>query len=320
MLPVPNYHYQMPCFYSSTLFHQRAIFTISIFSVSPLGKFKIAALFIVHLLCSSLSNALLMNKGNLITCLIVSLLKFSLMIARCVIRFTECVLIISPSTHRIKIKLSCPCRGCINFHSLRATYACDHKLLWSADFMFCAVCRATPLQSSSKVTHPPTFLLSMCDYITLASSPPLRAPSETVPGVGVCVQSRPFSLSMGCYWWGEVIDLPAVLTGTLWINQTVGKTQPAIPPLSRLKFHFISFIYGGSALFRTPPLSNLTLKYCYSNPPFIKCYGNWYTSRSLFTPLFPGNILHPPTLLETSPCLCLVVEVKMWGVFELTGS
>lgn len=45
------------------------------------------------------------------------------------------------------------------------------------------------------------------------------------------------------------MDPPAVLTGTLKINQTVGKTQPAIPPISTLNCHFISFIYGGFALF-----------------------------------------------------------------------
>lgn len=140
-----------------------------------------------------------------------------------------------------------------------------------------------------KQTHPPTetFLLSMCDYITPASSPPLCEPSEPVPGVGVGVESRPFSLSMGCYWWGEVMDLPAVLTGTLRINQTVGKTQPAIPPLSRLNCHFISFIYGGSALFWTPPLSILPLKTLlfFFFLPYIVLWQPIYTPI-LHSPLF----------------------------------
>lgn len=99
----------------------------------------------------------------------------------------------------------------------------------------------------------------MCNYITPVSSPPPREPSD-LPRVGVGVESGPFPLSVGCYWWGEVMDLPAVFTGILRINQTVGKPQPAIPPLSRLNCHFISFIYGGSALLWTPPLSNLPLK------------------------------------------------------------
>lgn len=129
-----------------------------------------------------------------------------------------------------------------------------HRLVSCAECVLCCTL-SYPLHSSPKITHPPaeTFLLSMCDYITPAPHPPLSEPSKLVPGVGVGVESRPFSLSMGCYWWGEVIDLPAVLTGTLRINQTVGKTQPAIPPLSRLNCHFIRFIYGGFALFWKPP-------------------------------------------------------------------
>lgn len=102
-----------------------------------------------------------------------------------------------------------------------------------------------------------------------------------VPGVVVGVESRPFPLSLGCYWWGEVMDLPTVLAGTLRINQTVGETRPAIPPLSRLNRHFISFIYGGSALFWTPPLS-YSLRKCRnsSSPSPIYCYGNPYTPQS----------------------------------------
>lgn len=38
-----------------------------------------------------------------------------------------------------------------------------------------------------------------------------------------------------------------------------GYHQPAILPLSRLSCHFISFIYGGSVLFWTPPFSKLPL-------------------------------------------------------------
>lgn len=131
----------------------------------------------------------------------------------------------------------------------------------------------------------------MCDYITLASSPPLREPSEPVPGVGVGLASRPFSLSVGCYWWGEVMDLPTVLTGTLRINQTVGKTQPAIPPLSRLNCHFISFIYGGSALFWTPPLSNLPLKMLlFFFPPLQSAMATHIHPYPSFLPFsFPGK-------------------------------
>lgn len=129
----------------------------------------------------------------------------------------------------------------------------------------------------------------MCDYITLASSPPLSEPSELVPGVGVGVESRPFSLSVGCYWWGEVMDLPAVLTGTLRINQTVGKTQPAIPPLSRLNCHFISFIYGGSALFWTHPLSNLPLKMLL----FFFFLPNKVLWQPIYTPVLLSSLFFP---------------------------
>lgn len=183
-----------------------------------------------------------------------------------------------------------------------------------------------PLHSSPKITHPPaeTFLLSMCDYITLASHPPLSEPSELVPGVGVGVESRPFSLSMGCYWWGEVMDLPAVLTGTLRINQTVGKTQPAIPPLSRLNCHFIRFIYGGSALFQNPPLFFLPLKMpvVFFFVPYTVLWQPW--PSSLIPPFFPVNAtILPPTHLPGKDCslpksgLHGSEEVSSLGVYSL---
>lgn len=134
----------------------------------------------------------------------------------------------------------------------------------------------------------------MCDYIMPDFPPPLSEPSEPVPEAGVSEEGRPFPLSMGCYWWGEVMDLPAVLTGILRINQTVGKTQPAIPPFSRLKCHFISFIYGGSALFWTP-LSVLPLKIplVFSFLPYIVLWQPTYTM--VLSSGNPGVL--PPTYL-----------------------
>lgn len=188
-------------------------------------------------------------------------------------------------------------------------HACDCCNVLS---VFCAVHWATPC-SYPKATHPPTetFLLSMCDYISPASSPH----SEPVPGVGVGVESGPFSLSIGCYWWGEVMDLPAALTGTLRIHQTVGKTQPAIPPLSRLNCHFISFIYGSAALFWTPPLSVLPLKTLLFF--FFLTYVLLW--QPIYTPvLFPGKHISLPHIFSRIiPCLSLVyVEVKMWAAWE----
>lgn len=181
-----------------------------------------------------------------------------------------------------------------------------------------------PLHSSPKVTHPPaeTFLLSMCDYIMPASPPPLSEPSELVPGVGVGVEGRPFSLSMGCYWWGEVMNLPAVLTGTLRINQTVGKTQPAIPPFSRLKCHFISFIYGGSALFWTPPLSFLPLKIplFFFLLPYIVLWQPIYTPVLLSFFFSSWKSQYSPSHTsswELFPRLTLFyMEVKRWAACE----
>lgn len=162
----------------------------------------------------------------------------------------------------------------------------------------------------------------MCDYITPVSSPPLRDPSELVPRVGVGVENGPFPLSVGCYWWGEVMDLPTVFTGILRINQTVGKAQPAIPPLSRLNCHFISFIYGGSALLWTPPLSNLPLKMLLfffflpykvlwqpiHTPVYLSSFFSWKTL----------SLLHICT--GTSAWLTADnVEVKMWAAWEPTA-
>lgn len=149
----------------------------------------------------------------------------------------------------------------------------------------------------------------MCDYITPASSPPLSEPSEPVPGVGVGVEGRPFSLSMGCYWWGEVMDLPTVLTGTLRINQTVGKTQPAIPPLSRLNCHFISFIYGGSALFWTPPLSILPLKMplLFFFLPYIVLW------QPIYAPVLPSSLFsRKHSILSTTQLFPACVFMWTW--------
>lgn len=87
------------------------------------------------------------------------------------------------------------------------------------------------------------------------------------------------------------MDLPAVLTGILRINQTVGKTQPAIPPLSRLNCHFISFIYGGSALIWTPPLSVLPVKMLlfFFFLPYKVLWQPIYTPVLLFSLFFPGK-------------------------------
>lgn len=127
-----------------------------------------------------------------------------------------------------------------------------------ADSVLCCTF-SYPLHSFAQSNPSPTWDVFALDVWLHYSS--FLSPTEWAFWVGPRgVESRPFSLSMGCYWWGEVMDLPAVLTGTLRINQTVGKTQPAIPPLSRLNCHFISFIYGGSALFWTPPLFILPQK------------------------------------------------------------
>lgn len=64
------------------------------------------------------------------------------------------------------------------------------------------------------------------------------------------------------------MDLPAVLTGTLRINQTVGETQPPILPLSRLKCHFIIFIYGGYCSLLDPSSLPLKTLLFYSPPSY----------------------------------------------------
>ncbi len=206
---------------------------------------------------------------------------------------------------------------CIHFHGMWDAYACDRELLQCADYVLRCTFAWLPWGNPS-----PTWDISAL-YVWLhypASSPLLSEPSELVPGVGVGVESRPFSLSMGCYWWGEVMDLPAVLTGTLRINQTVGKTQPAIPPLSRLNCHFISFIYGGSALFWTPPLSILPLKM----PPFfffLPYRVLWQPTYTLvlLSSLFPGKICLPHIFPGIIPHISLVyVEVKIWAACEPT--
>lgn len=241
-----------------------------------------------------------MNEVRLINHLRECVLTHSLTIAPCVNWLSECTLMFAPSTHRMRIKTAVSMWEMATASNWKACHL--HIWLWVA--AMCWVCSVLyvelhPLHSSSKATHPPTetFLLSMCDYITPASSPPLSEPSELVPGVSVGVESRLFTLSMGCYWWGEVMDLPAVLTGTLRINQTVGKTQPAIPHLSRLNCHFISFIYGGSALFWTPALSVLSLKtqLFFFFLPYIVLWQPIYTPV-LFSSLFPGKpSILPPT-------------------------
>lgn len=158
----------------------------------------------------------------------------------------------------------------------------------------------------------------MCDYITPASSPPTEGAllSRSLGWVSDW-QAGLFPLSVGCYWWGEVMDLPTVLAGTLRINQTVGKTQPAIPPLSRLNCHFISFIYGGSALFWTPPLSSLPLKMLlFFFPPLQSAMATHIHPYPSFLPSFFSwkTFLLPHILPGTSPCFSVpYVEVKMWA-------
>lgn len=77
------------------------------------------------------------------------------------------------------------------------------------------------------------------------------------------------------------MDGPAGLPG---INQIVGETQPAIPPLSRLNCHFISFIYGGSS--ETPPLSSLPRKML----PFFFFPLLRSAMATNTHPFFPGNL------------------------------
>lgn len=123
------------------------------------------------------------------------------------------------------------------------------------------------------------------------------------------------------------MDPPAMFTGTLRINQTVGKTQPAILPLSRLNCHFISFIYGGSALFWTPPLSVLPLKMLlfFFFLFYIVLWQPTYTPVLLSSPFFPGILVFSPhthIIPGTSPCLSLfyVIVVLEPVIFQWTKS
>lgn len=99
-----------------------------------------------------------------------------------------------------------------------ASKICMHvmRVFWSG-------CGAAELLKSNP--SPPNwdiFALHFLCWTTLHQLPlPLpRKSSELVPWVGVGAESRPLALSMGCYWWSEVMDVPAVLPGTLRINQS----------------------------------------------------------------------------------------------------
>lgn len=73
-----------------------------------------------------------------------------------------------------------------------------------------------------------------------------------VPGVGVGVECRPFSMSMRSYWWGEVMDLHTVLTGMSRINQMVRTTNQPFHLSPDSTAISLALFMGRSVLFRTP--------------------------------------------------------------------
>lgn len=118
------------------------------------------------------------------------------------------------SAHAMRTKTACP-RGKDRMRWFPRPIKYTHVIMSGGKVLspFCAICWATPLPLRclpgwTSLAPPNWDIFSLYGWLHYAPSPPPGEPTDQVPGVGVSVESRPFSLSVGYYWWGEVMGSP----------------------------------------------------------------------------------------------------------------
>lgn len=151
-----------------------------------------------------------MNEVNLIHHLLVCCHSFRWWLHACVIWFIERGFI--RPQHKNKVGVSMWERQNASVSSTPIKHMCMGS--WAA--AKCWLCPVlyfelpSALLALAEPPHPKWrhFFSTRVTTLRLRPIPPLGEPTEQVPRVGVGVESRPFSLSVGCYWWGEVMGPP----------------------------------------------------------------------------------------------------------------